>query len=195
MSRASRRAGGAGRRRRDLLPAFFLQKLLSGEGLEGWLPGTQAEEKLWQRSGDAIIGEDAEGKRGRQLFVGDNSWKNYEFSVLITPISGGNAQVFFRVSEDRKSWYLLDLLLGWQAIAISKVDPGGLQKLSVVNFPLERGREYDIQIAARDASLTSYIDGKLINQVTDFSHRSGPVALNAWDSKTAFRDPRVRLMH
>jgi hypothetical protein len=70
-----------------------------------------------------------------------------------------------------------------------------MQKLSVVNFPIEAGREYDVQIAARGQSLTSYIDGKLLNQVTDSSHPSGPIALNVWESKTAFRDPRVRLMH
>jgi len=171
------------------------QRLLQEEGLEGWQPGKPEEEASWMRSGDAIIGEDAEGEEGKQLFIGDHSWKDYELSVLITPISGGNAQVLFRVSEDRRSWYLFDFLLGWQAIAISQVDPSGLQKLSVVNYPIESGQEYDVQIAAREKSLTSYVDGKLINQVTDSSYRSGPIALNVWESKTAFRDPRIRSMH
>ncbi|MDE2830471.1 MAG: DUF1080 domain-containing protein [Gemmatimonadota bacterium] len=52
-----------------------------------------------------------------------------------------------------------------------------------------------MQIAARGASLTSYIDGKLVNQVTDFSYQSGPIALNVWESKTAFRDLRFRHLH
>jgi len=90
---------------------------------------------------------------------------------------------------------VLDFLLGWQAIAISKVEAGNLTKISVVNYPLERGQEYDVQIAARGASLTSYIDGKLMNQVTDFSFPSGPIALNVWECKTAFRDMRFRLLH
>jgi RNA polymerase sigma-70 factor (ECF subfamily) len=175
------------------------QKLLDKEGLEGWCslnPMRQEGEKLaqvWQRSGEAIIGTDVDGE-GERLLAGDASWRDYEFSVLITPLEGGNAQVPFRVSEDRRHFYMFDMLLGWQALAISKVDDRGLQKLSVVNFPMEKGREYDVLIAAREASLTAYIDGKLMNQVTDFEYRGGPVALKVWQSKTAFRDPRIRFM-
>jgi RNA polymerase sigma-70 factor (ECF subfamily) len=173
------------------------QGLLEQEGLSGWRQGRKAENN-WTRSGEAIIGEDVDG-HGERLFTGDASWMDYELSLLITPLSGGNAQVQFRLSEDGQRYYMLDLLLGWQAVAISKVDrsPGsdGLQKLSVVNFPVEIGREYDVLIAAREASLTSYIDGKLVNQVTDSSYRSGPIALNVWQSKTAYRDPRIRFLH
>ena len=45
-------------------------------------------------------------------------------------------------------------------------------KLSVVNYPLECGQEYDVEIAARKASITTYVDGKLINQVTDEKFRT-----------------------
>lgn len=169
------------------------RKLLAEEGLDGWQL-EKGNEGAWERSGEAIIGSD-EGGTGAFLVTGERTWHDYELSVLVTPISGGNAQIFFRVSEDQRSWYLLDFLLGWQAIAISRVDDGQLTKLSVVNFPIETGTEYDVMIAAREASLTSYVDGKLVNDVTDFTHRTGPIALNAWNCKTAFRDPRIRLMH
>ncbi len=175
-------------------------KLLQGEGLEGWRPTKGSDPKLfeqvWSRSGDAIIGEDRDiGDDCPRLITGDSSWRDYELSTLLTPISGGNAQIFFRISEDEHCWYLFDFLLGWQAVAISKVDHGHLTKLSVVNFPIEAGQEYDVQIAARETSLTSYIDGKLINQVTDSSYRSGAIALNVWYCKTAYRDLRYRSLH
>lgn len=176
------------------------QKLLGAEDLEGWRslnPMRQEGEKLaqvWQRSGETIIGTDVDGE-GERLLTGDASWKDYEFSVLATTIEGGNALVQFRVSEDRRHFYVFDMLMGWKAVAISKVDDRGLQKLSVVNFPVEHNREYDVLIAAREASLTTYIDGKLMNQTTDFEYRGGPVALNVWQSRTAFRDPRIRFLH
>lgn len=175
-------------------------KLLQDEGLEGWRPAKGSDPKLfeqvWNRSGDAIVGEDNDiGDDCPRLIIGDSSWRDYELSILLTPISGGNAQILFRMSEDERCWYMLDFLLGWQAVAISKVDNGQLTKLSVVNFPIETGQEYDVQIAAREASLTSYIDGKPINQVTDSSYRSGAIALNVWYSKTAYRGPRYRSMH
>lgn len=50
-------------------------------------------------------------------------------------------------------------------------------------------------LAAREASLTSYIDGVLVNQVTDLPRRSGPMALWVPEGMAAFRDPRIRFMN
>ena len=182
------------------------QTLLQPIGLDGWRSGVGADVQLkgdttkvdghWRRTGDVIIGEDRDSNAGR-LINGDLTWSDYELSLLVTPISGGNAQILFRIADGGQQYYMLDLLMGWQAVAISKVDLTQelkVQKLSVVNFPLGHGQEYDVLIAARGSSLTSYIDGQLVNQVTDFTHRSGAIALNVWESQTAFRDPRIRLL-
>lgn len=182
------------------------QTLLPANGLEGWRNRVDTNspaqgnvnnaDNAWRRTGDVIIGADHDGSAGR-LVSGDQTWSDYELSLLVTPISGGNAQVHFRIAADGQHYYMLDLLMGWQAVAISRVDlsqESKVQKLSVVNFPLGNNQEYDVLIAARGASLTSYIDGQLVNQVTDFSHHAGPIALNVWESQTAFRDPRIRLL-
>ena len=176
------------------------QTLLQPNGLEGWHSGVGANAPLkeghWRRADDVIVGEDRDGNAGR-LIQGDRTWSDFELSTLVTPISGGNAQIQFRIAESGQQYYMLDLLMGWQAVAISKVDltqEVKVQKLSVVNFPLGHGQEYDVQIAARGASLTSYIDGQWVNQVTDFTHHAGPIALTVWESQTAFRDPRIRLL-
>lgn len=172
-------------------------KLIQKDGLEDFRPAknqTEADiQKVWTRNNDTIIGDAP--NTASSLIIGDASWHNYELSALITPISGGNAQILFRIDEDNKNWYMLDFLLGWAAVAISKIESGNLTKISVVNYSFVLGQEYDVQIAARDASITTYIDGKLINQVTDFSNPSGPIALNLWHCKTAFRDIRYRLLH
>ena len=173
------------------------QKLLEDNGTEGWRAGARSKRPIedgWERTRNAFVGDDTDGTM-TPLIIGGSSWRDFELSLLVTPISGGNAQVFFRLSEDEQSWYLFDFMLGWQVVQICKRDPNAMTKLSVVNFPIECGQEYDVQIAARGASLTSYIDGKLVNQVTDFSLESGAVALNVWYCRTAYRDPRIRLMH
>ena len=172
------------------------QKLLEDDGTDGWRTGASSKRPIedgWERTRNAFVGEDADGTTP-PLIIGDSCWRDFELSLLVTPISGGNAQVFFRLSEDEQSWYLFDFMLGWQAVQICKRDPNAMTKLSVVNFPIECGQEYDVQIAARGASLTSYVDGKLVNQVTDFSLESGAVALNVWHCRTAYRDPRVRFL-
>ena len=72
------------------------------------------------------------------------------------------------MSADERSYYLFDFLLGWQAVGIYRVIDRRVTKLSVVNHALHRGQEYEVQVAARGASLTSYVDGKLVNQLTDY---------------------------
>ncbi len=50
---------------------------------------------------------------------------------------------------------LLDFLYGWQAVAISRMRAGAgeVEKLSVVNFPFEKGREYNVMVGAQTAEL------------------------------------------
>ena len=107
-------------------------------------------------------------------------------------------QIAFRVSEDGKSYYFLDFLTGWRAVAISKKEAGvpGVTKLDVVNFPFEYGREYNITIAARGHSIISYIDGEMVNRLTDGSLTNGGVGFLMWhDTKVRFREPKIRLYH
>jgi RNA polymerase sigma-70 factor (ECF subfamily) len=174
--------------------AIHWKKLLGDAGLEGW---QTSRPECWRREGEVVLGE-VKGHDGVSLGIGEAAWQDYELSVLVTLIKGGNAQIQFRCSADEQQFYVLDMLSGWQAVAISRGDRRSgprLKKLSVVNFPFDRGREYDVMIAARDASLTSYIDGKLVNQLTDASLPAGGIRLAAWQSKTAFRDPRIRLLY
>lgn len=168
--------------------------------LSSWRPPAWSDQKAlkktWRMEGNAIVG--TSGKPSEEppsLIAGEPTWADYELSFLMTPISGGNAQVGFRMSADERSYYLFDFLLGWQAVGIYRVIDGWLTKLSVVNHALHRGQEYEVQVAARGASLTSYVDGKLVNQLTDETFRMGTFGLLVWQSSTAFRDVRYRLLH
>jgi len=178
------------------------QNIFSGD-YTGWstdtptAPGSSPEH--WQTVGDnGLLGE--MNSSGSRLLYGEKEWRNIELSLLITPLTGGNAQVLFRVDDNADGFYLFDMLMGWQAVAISRVsrDANGvasLVKLSVVNYPLEHERDYAVNIAARDHSITTYIDGALVNQVTDDSWLQGRIGLNTWESKTLYRDIQLRLLH
>ncbi len=153
--------------------------------------------ECWQTAGGGLVGEQLE--EGTCLATGDATWRDYELSALVTPLKGGNAQLLFRMGESAKAFYMLDMMLGWQAIAVTKVEwesagKPALALLSVVNYPLEHEREYAVGIAARGWSITTYMDGALVNQVTDFSFRAGRVGLNIWQAKTLFREVRFRLL-
>ncbi|MAF10001.1 hypothetical protein CMK11_06070 [Candidatus Poribacteria bacterium] len=152
----------------------------------------------WEVVGeDGIVGDNRSGSTA--LAFGEPSWRNVELSARVTPLAGGNAAIMFRIDEDGDGWYTFDLMLGWQVAAIYKLernDEGSMEltKLSTVNYALSRDREYDVQIAARDHSITTYIDGELVNQLTDDTWPRGRVALNIWHAKTQYRNLRYRVL-
>ena len=178
-------------------------KIFDGS-LQGWSFEGKPIETGTQPTGWSIIGENGlvgeEWKAGTTLTYGEPSWRDLELSLLITPLGGGNAQVLFRIDEATQQFYLLDMLMGWQAIAIRKVTHDNLgnlndAKLDVVNYPLRDGTEYALTIAVRDYSITTYINGALVNRVTDGSWFHGKIGLHVWQAKTLFRDIRVRLLN
>jgi RNA polymerase sigma factor (sigma-70 family) len=178
-------------------------KIFNGD-LKGWSyqgkpikPGVMPEG--WSLLGEnGLVGE--EWRSGTSLIYGKASWRDLEFSLLLTPIGGGNAQVLFRLDEAANRYYVFDMLMGWQAIAIRKItydemDHLNEAKLDVVNYPLRNGTEYAVTIAIRDQSITTYVNGALVNRVTDGSWYHGKIGLTVWQSKTLYRDIQVRLMN
>jgi hypothetical protein len=122
-----------------------------------------------------------------------------EHSWIITPVGGGNAQLFFRMDEAAKRFYIFDMLMGWQAIAIRRItydemDHLSEAKLDGVNYPLRHGTEYAVTIALGDQSITTYVNGALVNRVTDGSWYHGKIGLNIWQAKTLFRDIQVSML-
>ena len=136
--------------------------------------------------------------RQSSVVFGESTWKSYELKFGLQFLEGANAQVHLRRSEDGKQFYMVDFLFGWQALGVSRVDnrPGGkgLQKLSVVNLEMSKLSEYKVEIAARELSITTYVDGKLINQVTDETFEAGPMGFFAWEAKARFNQPEFRVL-
>lgn len=166
------------------------QSMLKGDGLEGW---DVHNPKAWERDGDSVLGDAPRGGGGGNLTMGDTTWTDFEVSFSGTVVEGGYLDFQFRWNPNKPEGYTFELLPGWQATAISKVSADGWQKLSVVNLPVERGREYNITVAARAQSLTTYIDGRLLNQVTDDTFSSGAVRFTLWKRNIVrYRNPRIR---
>ena len=164
---------------RDVLPE---------QGLDGL-----AVTGSWVRGWDSVTGDGTAG--AAQIVLGEEAWRDYELRVLVTPREGGNVQIPFRISPDGKRGYLLDVLLGWQALGVSRFGDaanGDVEKLSVVNHEFRCGTEYELELAVRGHSITSYVNGVLVNQVTAFDHPAGKLALSLWRSKATFRRPQLR---
>jgi hypothetical protein len=67
-------------------------------------------------------------------------------------------------------------------------------KLDVVDFVMKPGRWYDVVLKVRDHSVTSYVDGVLINRLTLPSEARRVVGLSVYGNDTAVRvrDPKLR---
>lgn len=157
---------------------------------ETGLDGLGADPKTWRREGDVLIGDVAEGSA--VLKFGSADWKDYEISFAVTVLRGANLDVGVRVAD--KKAYVFKFLLGWQACAVTlrDFDAGTLDHLSVVNHRLEQGREYHVEIDVRGRSITTYMDGKLVNQVTDRTNSQGGAYLEVWQSALTFHTIRYR---
>jgi RNA polymerase sigma-70 factor, ECF subfamily len=174
--------------------------------LDGWWrPGEDGASRPvvgvpdeWEVVGaDGLVGEERAG--GATLAFGEPSWRNVEMSAVVTAFSGGNIQFRVRLGDGGEGWYTVDLMLGWQVVAVHKITRTAagsvdLTTLSAVNYPLEHQREYSVNIAARGQSITTYVDGALVNQVTDGTYSHGRIALNVWHSKSLYRDLRYRVL-
>ncbi len=175
--------------------AIEWESMLHGEGLKGWKSG---DERVWSREGDTVILNAGGLVKSSRLVQGDSTWSHYEFKVQVTLVHGANIQIRFGITEDTQE-YMIDYLGGWKAMAISTYERGkrGVTKLDVVNFVLHPKREYDLVLAVRGNSITSYVNGKLVNRVTLNTNPRGAVALGTWGHRAIarFRDPKIRHYH
>ena len=169
------------------------ESMLQGEGLEGWTPG---DERVWSREGDTVIAIAGGRDNATRLVTGASTWSHYEFKVQVIRVKGANVQIRFGITDQSRE-YMVDYLGGWKALAISTYERGkrGVTKLDVVNLVLERGREYDLVLAVRGHSVTTYVDGRLVNRLTLDANPKGAVALGTWGRHAVarFRDPKIRL--
>ena len=174
------------------------ESMLASQGLAGWHANEAPfASSVWRREGDAIIADTGEANRGR-LVQGDGTWAAYEFKVQATVERGFiGPQLVFGISDDGIASHFLTYLAGWKTMVIVRrnEETGEDVKLDVVDFVMDMGREYDIVLKVRDHSVTSYVDGVLVNRLTLAEEPRGAVALAVWgnnNSVVRFRDPKIR---
>jgi len=176
------------------------EEIWGRDGNTRWLPMLDSRhEGLRKAQGPVEFPPGAVVVDRRSAFgFGAADWMSYELRFGLQILEGANAQIRLRTSEDGKRFYLVDFLLGWQALGVSRVDHGpggkGLQKLSVVNLEMARMAEMRVEIAIRELSITTYVDGRLVNQATDESFAAGPLAFCAWEAKARFSQPEFRVL-
>ncbi|MDP4275323.1 MAG: alpha-L-arabinofuranosidase C-terminal domain-containing protein [Bacteroidota bacterium] len=96
-------------------------------------------------------------------FVGDKSWKDYTITLKARKISGENGfQIYFhhKNNGERVRWDL-----GGYGNTVHLLEVGTTSQSVKAN--IEPGRWYDLKIEIKGNSVKGYIDGKLVQEVTD----------------------------
>ena len=78
-----------------------------------------------------------------------------------------------------------------EATVFGRYSRATLSTLVAPGITIENGYR---QIAARGASITTYIDGVLVNQLTHDEFQRGPVIFSPWESRVRYRRARYRLL-
>ena len=153
----------------------------------------QTDPPIWSREGNTVVVSSPDRNVWPKLLCGDTAWESYELKVRATLIQGSNLYINFRESDE--GHYQFGFLPGAQAMGIAKIGPEGLTKLDLVNYVVEKGKDYNISVAVRHHSITSYVDGKLVNRVTDGTYPRGRVGFGVGGKNAIarFRDPQIRI--
>ncbi len=164
--------------------------LLAGPGLGSW---SSARPGCWRHEGATLDGALLSGG-GSVLLVGDDRWHDYECSIHVACEAGGEADIRLR-ARDATHGYCVALLYGLQAMSVRLLDaPSPPRLLSCVDVPLAAGRAYDLRLAARGESITTYLGDRIVNQVTDATWSAGGCGVGVWQSRARFGSPRVRFL-
>lgn len=158
----------------------------------GSLAGLAYEGK-WEAAGNTLR-VDATGT-GVWLSVTERPVADFELKASLSVVESGNASIFFRQQTGAPRYYQFDLNARLQAAVVGRVNGDAAKPtvISAVNFDLTPAFRYDVELAVRGESITTYVNGHLVNQVRDAEYREGHVCLTAWNSKPEFSDLRFRV--
>ncbi len=146
---------------------------------------SEVDEK-WRRTGqgewsvhDGILKQNAIAQ-GVTMFMGDTTWTDCTITLKAQKITGENGfQIYFRnrSNNERIRWDL-----GGYNNSVHMMEIGVTSES--INATIEPGRWYDVKIEIRGNSIKGYLDGKLVQEVSD--SRSNAKSLCA----TAARDDK-----
>lgn len=146
---------------------------------------SKVDEK-WRRTGqgewsvhDGILKQNAIAQ-GVTIFMGDTTWTDYTITLKAQKIVGENGfQIYFR---NRKNNERIRWDLGGYNNSVHQMEIGVTSES--INATIEPGRWYDVKLEIRGTSVKGYLDGKLVQEVSDT--RSNAKSLCA----TAARDDK-----
>ena len=108
-------------------------------------------------------------------FVGDKNWADYTITLKARKLSGDNGiQIYFRnqKNDERKRWEVG----GW-GNSTTMMDFG--MTFQTIKEGIETNRWYDLKVVLKGNNVKGYLDGKLLQDVTDSKVNSAAINISA----------------
>ena len=180
-------------------PLSFADNYNSGR-LEGWTvedEGTNAAPSKWQIENYQLVqrsniyGGSASttgiAKPGTNLITGNNSWTNYNFSVLTRTFDDDDLGLVFRY-KDRDNYYLFSMNRQQNYRRLIKKVAGTYSLLAQQKVSYATDTRYKLSVSAVGDQLQTYINDVAIFNVRDSSLASGRIGLYTWGSNHTIFD-------
>jgi len=130
------------------------------------------------------------GAFGTNIVAGSPAWKDYVLSVWATPIDDDSFTVLFRYQNEQNYYRVLGLADFDKEWRLDRISDGRAETIARVRDKCYiPGQTYLLEAAVHGDKIHVYLDGDLLMQAADTTHRSGRVGLGCiTQSGMAFDD-------
>jgi len=139
----------------------------------------------WQTGGGnwtVTGGQYQNSSSGRtESFGGDANWTDITYECDITPVTGTDVWVIFRV-QDASNYYLYTL----QSSKLYKLVNGSYTQLASGSGSYSTGTQYHIKVVLQGPSITIYADGTEVLQYSDGTFSKGMVGFGSNNAQGKF---------
>jgi len=112
--------------------------------------------------------------------AGSTSWSNYLYTVSVMPSAWGSEQDGLLFALTDGGHYSLDIV-GGTKVVLSKNVNGTSTQLATAPFVFAASRWYNLSVSMAGGSITAFVNGTSIVQVSDASFSAGAVGIEAND--------------
>jgi hypothetical protein len=127
-----------------------------------------------------------------EAYTGDINWRDYEFKATVIPKLGDNHQINFRVQGGIRS-YAAGFAPNNKLVLYK--NSNGYGELASVDYEWEVGKEYSLQIEAKESQYKVYVNDQLVLQFVDQNdpYLSGQIGFSNFNgSHTHYKGFKVK---
>jgi hypothetical protein len=144
---------------------------------DGWTEGAGT----WSVSSGVYTNTAQSGAGNSYSYAGDATWSDYTYEVDVTPTSGSNQWLIFRVQESG-DFYLFQ----FGNSTLYAKEGGDYTEITSGSASFSTGTTYHFKVDVTSDVITMYVDGSEVLSTSDVTFSSGGVGFGGYESQAEF---------